>query len=743
MSPTPPTDLFSHFRVELDAGNNPLFRGGDRITGRNNSFVRYFARVTFQTSESHSPIYFTKRHFSVYDVETVAAVDPQFEEPFTYRRTFASGGCCCKRQVYFELILPKRVYYAGEDIEARLLVDNINDERIANNITYNIVERSVKPELSEEDALKYPSKRCQIGEDRRDERREDAESSESRIHLDPPRRPALRRQCRRYVRSIPVHSPLLYFVQPSPPLPKDKSTPQLSPDDQASKLFDHPSVISQSRKEPIFRIHYALQLLIGKFLIEVPFVVRPVESEDVRNVLRGKEEVPVKFVEANTTELLNREVLKDVRKVVDHYPEADEQDKIFVSDPDYRFVPMVPTYTQRPVDEHAYQWPPLGTYGPNHKLIWHPERKSTKEEKADRERQKREAKEIARRQKEEEKAARKQHKAATKEEKRAETELLITTDEPNPNESNPSVNVIEATTAKTPDPSLVALQSTSEDAQPPMEVEEEKPEPPKKSKAELKREEKQRKEEEKHAKAQAKEQEKREKEQAKIEAKRLKEQAKEDAKRQKAEAKEAAKRAKDEKAQEEKERKAQAKAQKEAEKEAPKEEVQETPVVVPTTDLQLTPQFDTDAEIVERTMVVTETVRTIEQHGDGPATVHETITVTEQKTGDAAPHTTTVEFTGTQPTVEAALESSGLAEPHSSPIPEVTITEETEVITTNGVPEEVLVEEPQPNGHHPPSNGTNGHHEEAVEEDESDAQALKKKQQAAGGDAENIVPTEA
>jgi hypothetical protein len=45
-------------------------------------------------------------------------------------------------------------------------------------------------------------------------------------------------------------------------LPRDKTSPQLSPDDQASKLFEHESIISQSRKEPIFRVHYAVQVRI-------------------------------------------------------------------------------------------------------------------------------------------------------------------------------------------------------------------------------------------------------------------------------------------------------------------------------------------------------------------------------------------------------------------------------------------------------------------------------------------------
>lgn len=31
--------------------------------------------------------------------------------------------------------MPKRVFYAGEDIEGRMIIDNINDERIANDVS--------------------------------------------------------------------------------------------------------------------------------------------------------------------------------------------------------------------------------------------------------------------------------------------------------------------------------------------------------------------------------------------------------------------------------------------------------------------------------------------------------------------------------------------------------------------------------------------------------------------------------
>jgi hypothetical protein len=33
MSPTPASEVFDTFRIELDAGANPVFRGGERITG--------------------------------------------------------------------------------------------------------------------------------------------------------------------------------------------------------------------------------------------------------------------------------------------------------------------------------------------------------------------------------------------------------------------------------------------------------------------------------------------------------------------------------------------------------------------------------------------------------------------------------------------------------------------------------------------------------------------------------------
>lgn len=68
-------------------------------------------------------------------METAPAVDPQYEEPYVYRHTFASGGCCCKRQVYFEYIMPKRVFVSGEDIEGRMVIDNINDERVAYDVS--------------------------------------------------------------------------------------------------------------------------------------------------------------------------------------------------------------------------------------------------------------------------------------------------------------------------------------------------------------------------------------------------------------------------------------------------------------------------------------------------------------------------------------------------------------------------------------------------------------------------------
>lgn len=101
----------------------------------------------------------------------------------------------------------------------------------------------MKPDLSEEEALKYPArviKSAKIDG-------ANVEKRKNQIIIGSLKIPA----------AGPVSLPnAIAFAS----LPRDKTSPQLSPDDQASKLFEHESIISQSRKEPIFRIHYALQV---------------------------------------------------------------------------------------------------------------------------------------------------------------------------------------------------------------------------------------------------------------------------------------------------------------------------------------------------------------------------------------------------------------------------------------------------------------------------------------------------
>lgn len=88
------------------------------------------------TQPRSQPIYTAKQHFSIYDLDSSAAVEPRFQTPFVCRRSFAAGGCCCcRRTVYLELGLRKRVFYAGEPIEARLLVDNLGDARLAEKVS--------------------------------------------------------------------------------------------------------------------------------------------------------------------------------------------------------------------------------------------------------------------------------------------------------------------------------------------------------------------------------------------------------------------------------------------------------------------------------------------------------------------------------------------------------------------------------------------------------------------------------
>ncbi|KAI6192109.1 Arrestin-C domain-containing protein [Aphelenchoides bicaudatus] len=794
MSPTPANDLFDHFRIDLDAGKSPLFRGGERLTGNvkiqlkkevviqairiqfkgraiqkdskksrdvekiifdkdymllerppgkedpgnftwkadfeyslpfqyvlplgcpssfegPDGFVRYFTRVTLETTESKG-VYLAKKHFSIYDLETVPAIDPRYQEPYTYRHTFKSGGCCCKRQVYMEFIMPKRVFYAGENIEGRMIIDNINDERIANDIQYNVVERTVKPELSEEEALKHPAR--VIKSARIDG--SNVEKRKNQIIIGSILIPA----------SAPVSLPNAVALAA---LPKDRTSPQLSPDDQASKLFEHESIISQSRKEPVFRLHYALQLLIGKFIVEVPFVLRPIDSEEVRNLLKAKQ-TATENIQLTTSQV----ALKDNKSSADQFVEPDEHDKIIVDEAPVVFYPTVPVYIVRPAEEPA-QWPPLGTFE-NDKLVWHPDKKPvklTKQQKADQKRLANEAKAEKKRQLAEE-------KKNAKAQKRPKKELVVVTEEVKPEESKALVVNVETTTVDnqlTPIPSQVevseaAATSKTDQQQPETSVNElidaevsVQDKPQKKTKAELKAE---------------KQEAKRRKEEEKLAAKQLKEQEKQTSCRCeetscRSEERQAAEAKKGKKLQTKKLKRKAAKEAKKAEEKAAKEaKKHKKDVKSAESAAEGTAEVagtSTDPHITST--AITETI-VVEQHGDAEPTISVTRTTIEEKDGQV----TTITETSDDPEVLA----HAVAELNNVPFEPQPITEEFVTVS---------------NGHHHEENNLNGHHDEAVHENgtngkidgevesnghvESDAASLKKKNAEASSN--EPLPTEA
>lgn len=120
----------------------------------------------------------------------------------------------------------------------------------------------------------------------------------------------------------------------------------------------------------------------------MPFVLRPVESEEVRNLLKSKKAAS-EIVQLTASQVAT----KESHKQSDKFAEPDEHNKIVVEDAPVNFVPVVPVYVVRPVEEQA-QWPTLGTYE-NDKLVWHPDKKPvrlTKEQKTEKKRLENEAK---------------------------------------------------------------------------------------------------------------------------------------------------------------------------------------------------------------------------------------------------------------------------------------------------------------------------------------------------------------
>lgn len=117
------------------------------------------------------------------------------------------------------------------------------------------------------------------------------------------------------------------------------------------------------------------QVLLGRQLVEVPFVIRPAEPEDAKRAFQapGHSDELVQFVPVE---------LPEGKEGVVAFPEPDETNKALLAEPGEPFAPLLPVYKQLPAEEtDQADWPPLGTYGPNGRLVWHPDQLSAKEER--------------------------------------------------------------------------------------------------------------------------------------------------------------------------------------------------------------------------------------------------------------------------------------------------------------------------------------------------------------------------
>uniref|UniRef100_A0A915EQZ1 Arrestin-like N-terminal domain-containing protein n=1 Tax=Ditylenchus dipsaci TaxID=166011 RepID=A0A915EQZ1_9BILA len=284
-------DVFERFEIEFDAGQDPVFHGGELITGclkfkgracwlahdtkegwsrrrstltrtlssRKTSsyespqaFVRYYARATFQTDEVEPTQYLVKKAFSIIAPPDLHDLLPPQSEPATKTEVVSFGGCCCRGKFTAEVTLPKSAY-APERMSLETSLSTID--------TPNTLLIRWKGQQHHQTTIGQPQSTAL----------QKVEQGRCGQHQVIPERQHV------FFLSIPAVHTSTTSIKDSEPFSPELIA-SLAPGDQVSKLLESPSTATlKQRKQPFIRVEYALQVSLGaNVLIEVPITIHPI-----------------------------------------------------------------------------------------------------------------------------------------------------------------------------------------------------------------------------------------------------------------------------------------------------------------------------------------------------------------------------------------------------------------------------------------------------------------------------------
>uniref|UniRef100_A0A0N4ZAI3 Arrestin_C domain-containing protein n=1 Tax=Parastrongyloides trichosuri TaxID=131310 RepID=A0A0N4ZAI3_PARTI len=243
----------------------PLPKGCPTSYESPNAFVRYFARITFQTDDSLSVSYTAKKGFTVVcpPENNKELVIPSNVHSVGAQDTCLYGGCCCKGKLNAEVNLPKNVYFPGEKVVGTFKVQNKSSKNFMEKVDVRLVDKATLVDDTNKDGIKTVMYRTLV---LRKLEKNDAIKKKKNIAKDDVE----------YM-TIPALHPTTFWDGEDDGEGKSYSLSY----NKTSMIDSSPSIATlKFRKTPFLKIEYCIQVSFGdKILLEIPIIILPLPTE--------------------------------------------------------------------------------------------------------------------------------------------------------------------------------------------------------------------------------------------------------------------------------------------------------------------------------------------------------------------------------------------------------------------------------------------------------------------------------
>ncbi|CEF69369.1 Arrestin-like, N-terminal domain and Arrestin C-terminal-like domain and Arrestin, C-terminal domain and Immunoglobulin E-set domain-containing protein [Strongyloides ratti] len=321
----------------------PLPKGCPTSYESPNAFIRYFARITFQTDDVLSVQYTAKKGFTVIcpPDNNKELVVPSKINTVGANETCLYGGCCCRGKLQAEVTLPKNVYFPGEKVLGTFKVQNKSSKNFVEKVDVRLVDKATLVD-GDVDGTKTVMYRTLV---LRKLEKNDAIKKKKNIAKDDVE----------YM-TIPPVIPTTFWDGEDDNIGNDKNY-SLSYN-KTNMMDSSPSIATlKFRKTPFIKIEYCIQVTFGdQILLELPIIILPLPTEGINIEYK---EFPLGPQEFSDSDENDKTLIGGPFKYAPIYPVLINADEVIKQEVESIQAPDTPTHLILEVPENIIKREPL------------------------------------------------------------------------------------------------------------------------------------------------------------------------------------------------------------------------------------------------------------------------------------------------------------------------------------------------------------------------------------------------